>query len=179
MLGVEAEDVDTLDEMNKNINLKRSYEEVFRHIHNHGIAIHGFFIYGLDADSPEKLHHRTEYISRCNVDSMGTSILCPFPGTKLFNKIREENRLRYTNFPADWVRYQFTEIAYKPLLMEVHDLEDIMAKTYHRLYNYRSISWRFFKTCYVTRRLLPAIFACKMSIRFHRLIESTHKYKTY
>lgn len=72
MMGVESEDPDALREIKKPTNikaLKTSYQEVFRRIHDHGIAIHGFFMYGMDVDTPESLRKRTEFIRTCGVDS--------------------------------------------------------------------------------------------------------------
>ncbi len=172
MLGVEAETSDALREMNKNLNLrviKGSYEEVFRRIHKHGIAIHGFFMYGLDLDTPETLRKRTDYIKKSGVDSIGASIACPFPGTRLYEKMREEERLRYTDFPDAWAHYHFSEVAQKPKLMEPHILEDIMWKTYNQLYSRRAILYRFIRTLYVTRNPISTLMAFKYNKRMRTL----------
>ncbi|MDH7557528.1 MAG: radical SAM protein [Candidatus Bathyarchaeota archaeon] len=61
-LGLEAEKTDALEEVNKRMNLKvgvDAYEETFRRINKHGIAVLGAFIYGMDGDTSEKLHQRT------------------------------------------------------------------------------------------------------------------------
>lgn len=61
-LGLEAENTSALEEVNKRLNLKigvDAYEETFHRINQHGIAVLGAFIYGMDGDTPEKLHQRT------------------------------------------------------------------------------------------------------------------------
>ncbi len=128
-------------------------------MHRHKVAVHGFFIFGLDVDTPETLHQRADYITRSGVDSMGPAILCPFPGTALFDKMREENRLLYTNFPEDWSRYNFSQVVYKPSQMEPQELEQIMDEILERLFSYKVIYKKFFRTFLATGSMIPAVAA--------------------
>ena len=64
-LGLEAEDIDALTEVNKRLNMKRgtsSYEQTFDRIHQAGIAVLGAFIFGMDSDTPDKLRRRTDFM---------------------------------------------------------------------------------------------------------------------
>ncbi len=64
-LGLEAEDIDSLTEVNKRLNMKRgtsSYEQTFDRIHQAGIAVLGAFIFGMDGDTPDKLRDRTDFM---------------------------------------------------------------------------------------------------------------------
>ena len=66
-IGLEAEEVDALAEVNKRLNLRRgvdSYDAAFRRIHRAGIAVLGAFIFGMDGDSPEDLRRRSDYMIR-------------------------------------------------------------------------------------------------------------------
>jgi radical SAM superfamily enzyme YgiQ (UPF0313 family) len=161
-LGVEAENPDALKEVNKKLNLRigvHSYEEVFRRINRHGIAVLGAFIYGMDSDTPEALHYRTNYILNSGVDVMEITTLTPLPGTRLFNRLRDEGRLLYTNFPADWDRYDMTEVTYKPLLMEPRELQKAGDESGRRLYSRRAIWHKFFKTWRATHSFITAMWA--------------------
>lgn len=114
-LGLEAEKTDALEEVNKRLNLKigvDAYEETFSRINRHGIAVLGAFIYGLNNDTTEKLHQRTKYILNSGIDVMQVTYLTPLPGTKTFNKLKDEERLLYTDFPSDWPHYDMTEVLY-------------------------------------------------------------------
>ncbi len=160
-IGIEAERADALIEMGKFINVGKDYKEAFRRIHRYGIAVRGFFMYGYDVDTPETIRSRTNYIKKCGVDSVGTSVVCPFPGTKLYDKMRDEKRLRFVNYPDDWARYHFLSVAQKPKLMEVQELENIMLETYQQLYNRQSILLKFFRTLLTSRNLFAAFVAFK------------------
>jgi radical SAM superfamily enzyme YgiQ (UPF0313 family) len=168
MIGVEAENADALREMNKTANLialKKSYEEVFRRVHKHGIAIHGYFMYGLDVDSPDSLRKRTEFIKACSIDSVGVSILCPFPGTPLYERMRREERLRYTNFPQDWVHYDYSQVAHRPKRMSPEMLEQLVSEACGEIYGYGAIRARFFRAIRATRGVRPAICALRYNLR--------------
>ena len=130
-LGLEAEEVDALAEVNKQLNLRRgveSYEEAFRRIHRAGIAVLGAFIFGMDGDTPEKLRHRAEYMVRSRIDVMQKTFLTPLPGTRLFDRLQDEGRLLHTSFPRDWERYDMGEAIHRPRGMAPETLAQVMGE---------------------------------------------------
>jgi len=161
-LGLEAENTCALEEVNKRLNLKigvEAYEETFRRINRHGIAVLGAFIYGMDGDTPERLRHRTDYILKSGIDIMQITYLTPLPGTKTFNKLEDEKRLLYTNFPSDWVHYDMTEVTYRPLSTSHEELAKAMHESTRRLYNRWAIWRKFMKTWRATRNMTTAMWA--------------------
>lgn len=160
-LGVEAENVDALQEVNKNVNVKLhdTYEETFYRINSHGIAVLGSFIYGMDSDTPETLDRRTDYILKSAVDVMQVTYLTPLPGTRLFDRLKTEGRLLYTDFPADWDHYDMTEVTHQPLSMTPQELTDTMTNSVNRLYSRQSLSRKFYKTLRATKSFTTAMWA--------------------
>jgi radical SAM superfamily enzyme YgiQ (UPF0313 family) len=161
-IGIEAESAEALGETNKKLNLSIGigrYEDVFRRINRHGIAVLGAFIYGMDSDTPSALRQRTDYILRSGVDVMQTTYLTPLPGTRLFETLRDQGRLLHTHFPDDWVRYDMTQVIHCPLLLEPQDLRAAMAESNRRLYNRLTLYRKFVKTWYATRDFTTAMWA--------------------
>ncbi|MGD8978765.1 MAG: radical SAM protein [candidate division WOR-3 bacterium] len=161
-IGIEAESAEALGETNKKLNLRIGigrYEDVFRRINRHGIAVLGAFIYGMDSDTPSALRQRTDYILRSGVDVMQTTYLTPLPGTRLFETLRDQGRLLHTHFPDDWVRYDMTQVIHCPLLLEPQDLRAAMAESNRRLYNRLTLYRKFVKTWYATRDFTTAMWA--------------------
>jgi radical SAM superfamily enzyme YgiQ (UPF0313 family) len=161
-VGLEAENSAALDEVNKQLNLHRgvaSYEETFRRFHRHGIAVLGGFIYGLDSDSPADLRRRTEYIVSTGVDAFQLTMLTPLPGTRLFHTLRDQGRLLYTNFPADWDHYDMLEVTHKPASMPPEQLAVVGRHCGRQVYGRRSIWGKFAKTWWATRSLTTALWA--------------------
>lgn len=161
-LGLEAENKEALEKVNKRMNLSLgvdAYEEAFRQINRHGIAVLGAFIYGMDGDTPEKLRQRTDYILKSGIDVMQVTFLTPLPGTKTFDKLRDEGRLLYNDFPSDWVHYDMSEVTYKPLSMNHEELTKAMRESTHRLYEPWTIRRKFMKTWRATRSIKTAMWA--------------------
>lgn len=148
LIGVEAESREALQDIGKNLNIKRrdNYADAFQRIKRHGIAVLGSFIFGMEGDTPEALARRTEYILKSDVDVMQITLMTPLPGTKLYEKIQGEGRLKYTDFPKDWPRYDLTEVVFEPLKMTPQDLVDGISKAGRALYNPVSLWKKYLQT---------------------------------
>jgi radical SAM superfamily enzyme YgiQ (UPF0313 family) len=138
-IGIEAEDTHALQEMNKTLNLnvlgKTKYDDIFALIHQYGIIVDGSFIYGLDTDTPEKLWRRTDFIINSDLDVARTSSITPLPGTRLFNRMKDEGRILYTNFPEDWELYDLEHVVIKPASMKPEELSEIFQETKRLIYS--------------------------------------------
>jgi radical SAM superfamily enzyme YgiQ (UPF0313 family) len=161
-LGLEAEEADALAEVSKLLNLQRgvaSYEQAFRRIHRAGIAVLGAFIFGMDGDTPEGLRQRGEYMVASGVDVMQTTYLTPLPGTRLFDRLRGEGRLLYTDFPADWSHYDMTEVTHRPERMSPETLAEVTSLANARMYRRRVLAQKAMRTLWETRSPAAAMFA--------------------
>jgi radical SAM superfamily enzyme YgiQ (UPF0313 family) len=169
LLGIEAENDVALQDVGKKLNLKflNRYEKVFHHIHSHGIAVLGSFIYGMQHDTFETLARRTEYILNNDVDAVQITLMTPLPGTRLFQKLRDEGRLLYTNFPDDWDHYDMTEVVFKPLLMEPDELFNAFCDAGIALYNHPTLWYKYMKTLSTTRDMTTAMWAYSTNLNYH------------
>ena len=66
----------------KKINKVEEYEEIIKKIHAHGISIHGFFIFGFDADNEDVFRATVDFARRMKLESAQFDLLTPYPGTK-------------------------------------------------------------------------------------------------
>ncbi|PLW93006.1 MAG: B12-binding domain-containing radical SAM protein [Marinilabiliales bacterium] len=181
IIGLESENEHSLAAINKKINLKASrdkYRKAIKKIHKHKIAVLGEFIYGLDTDTPESLKKRTKYLIKSPIDIVLTTLLTPLPGTRLFNKFREENRLVYNNFPDDWVHFDLTEVTNIPLNMSPEKLSEIMSQSNRRLYNKVVIIRRFIKTLINTKSLATAKWAYDSNLNLLNIVRKIENEKT-
>jgi len=177
-LGVEAERKEALEEVNKRLNLGKgvdAYEDAFQRINEHGIAVLGAFIYGMDGNTPEKLRARTNYILKSGVDVRQTTYLTPLPGTRLFRKLKDEERLLYTDFPDDWVHYDMTEVVYRPLLMSPTELSEVMHESTRSLYNRWAVWRKFLKTWRATKNSNAAMWAYNSNINYRNVAFGSRK----
>jgi radical SAM superfamily enzyme YgiQ (UPF0313 family) len=171
-LGLEAEEADALTEVNKVLNLQRgvgSYKGAFRRIHRAGIAVLGAFIFGMDDDTPEKLRHRTEYMVRGGVDVMQKTFLTPLPGTRLFERLRQEGRLLYADFPRDWEHYDMGEAIHRPRGMAPEVLTQVMDDSNRRMYAWPVLAGKALRTLWETRNPTAAMFAWQSNINYRNV----------
>lgn len=179
-LGLEAEEVDALTEVNKRLNLKLgvdAYAAAFRRLQRAGIAVLGAFIFGMDGDTPDKLRRRGDYMAGSAIDVMQTTVLTPLPGTHLFDRYRQEGRLLYTHFPEDWDRYDMTEVLHHPRRMAAATLTREMAALNDRLYAWPSLLTRAGRTLWRTRNILTTMFALASNLNYRTVTQASAREK--
>jgi radical SAM superfamily enzyme YgiQ (UPF0313 family) len=171
-LGIEAEDGDALEAVNKRLNAKRgadSYAQVFERIHEAGIAVLGAFVFGMDSDTPEKLRRRADYIIESGVDVMQTTAMTPLPGTRLYSRLKKESRLLYEDFPYAWDRYNLTEVVFEPRLMAVEEMTRVMRECLDRIYDMRVLKDKAKQTLALTGRWDTTEFAWEANLSYREI----------
>lgn len=172
-LGIESELIDQLESANKKLNVKigtDNFAKVYDKIHEHGIAVLGAFIYGLDSDTPETIENRTNYILDSDIDAMQASILTPLPGTPLFNRMKQSNRLIHNNFPDDWVRYDFVEVTYKPKLMTAKTLTESVNSAWETLYDEKRLKRKFLNALKSIKNPISATWSYNSNLHYHNMV---------
>lgn len=172
ILGLEADEVDALEEVHKQLNIQKgvnSYAQAFGRIHQAGIAVLGTFIFGMDSDTPERLQQRATFMIKSGIDAMQISYLTPLPGTRLFDRYRTENRLLYTNFPKDWDHYDVMEATHCPRRLEAAHLTQIMGELSQRIYAWPVLFRKAATTFWKTRRFTATKFAWDFNIGYRNI----------
>ena len=106
-LGIESPDAQVLDgHMGKKVNLKYlDDDDVMGKMHGYGIGVVGSFIVGNDDDTLNTYDNIATYIDEKKIDIPNVGFLVPFPGTRLEQRLEEENRLPERDFPREWSYY--------------------------------------------------------------------------
>ena len=174
-IGIETEDIDTLKEVNKKLNLSRgvdSYEQSFRKIQKAGIAVLGAFIFGMDNDDDLKLSNRAKYCIKSGVDVIQTTTLTPLPGTRLFKNLKQNNRLIYNHFPKDWDHFDMAEVVFHPEKMTADELNDRMSTINDKIYSWPIILKKALGTFLHTRDFMATMFAVNSNINYRNVSKS-------
>jgi radical SAM superfamily enzyme YgiQ (UPF0313 family) len=132
-IGFESVNEESLKGMHKVRNLRvgvNNYIEVIRRIHEHGMAVHGAFVFGGDGDRKDVFHRSIDFLLDSKIDSAQLTILTPLPGTRLYNRLLLEGRLLRTNYPEDWEFYDFAEAVFVPKHMSPYELEEGVLQVY-------------------------------------------------
>ena len=133
-----------------------------------GLAVLGAFIFGMDGDTPDKLLERTSYMLHQPVDVMQTTFLTPLPGTRLFERYCSEDRLLYTDFPADWGYYDMTKVVHRPRGMTAEELEQAGEACNRRLHALPVLVGKALGTILRTRNIMAGMFAWGSNLNYRR-----------
>ncbi len=146
LVGVETLSQSNMDSLNKRLDVNRHAERLAR-IRRAGIAIGGYFILGLDADSREAFAKTFKFIHDSRISLPILNLLLPAPGTGVFEKLRRQGRLPLENNESmlrNNERYATasSHCLYLPKQMSPADAEAAFLDLYGQLTTCREIAWR-------------------------------------
>ena len=98
LVGLESIDEKSQEMIGKLRALKISVSEAVHRYHEEGIALCGALIFGFDHQDKTIFDRTIEFVSKNRVDAIPLGVLCPFPGTRLYNRLLAEGRL----FDPEW-----------------------------------------------------------------------------
>jgi|TARA_B100001971_G_C18257866_1_gene583815 radical SAM superfamily enzyme YgiQ (UPF0313 family) len=179
-LGIESELVDQLESTNKKTNVKigvDNFAKVYDKIHEYGMAVIGAFLYGLETDTKETIENRTRYMINADIDAMQTTVITPLPGTAFFERMQNEDRLIYNNFPDDWAHYDFVEVVFKPKLMTAEGLSKSIYSAWKTLYDDKRLKRKFIDALRLTKNPISATWSYNSDLHYHSLVFEHKKEK--
>jgi len=177
-IGFESLNEDFLRAANKRQNLKkgvRSYNDVIKRIHDHGIAVLASFIYGTDFDTRDSLLRLVDFISESTIDATSVKPLTPFPGTRLYERLKEEGRLLDDHY---WLEDPYPLFTFQPKKLSLQELTEA---TLHFLdvYNPLNSMGYFIKSYRLTKSMSASFIAFLVNIsdnRTYRKYIKRHKH---
>jgi radical SAM superfamily enzyme YgiQ (UPF0313 family) len=120
LVGIESIEPESRTAHRKNQNRVSELAGAIKNIRNAGISLYGSFIYGLDGDTLDTPAAILDFIGETKLDVPGINILRPIPGTKVFDRLREEGRLLFDPLDITAFRYTFgQEMLYRPKNIEI------------------------------------------------------------
>jgi radical SAM superfamily enzyme YgiQ (UPF0313 family) len=131
-VGFDSINPASLKEADKPFNDPSGYTDTVKLFHKYGISVIGAVIFGFDNDYPDVFERTWDFIEESGLDQVSFHVLIPYPGTPLFDRLRGDGRLLYTNFPDDWRHYSYDDVAYRPLNMSPEMLLEKKLEIEHR-----------------------------------------------
>lgn len=134
VIGFESVHFDSLYQLdNKNWKLKQlpGYGQAIEKIQSYGIGVYGTFIVGLDEDNKNVFGETEDFIKRNNLYGVNITVPTPLPGTRLREKMHNENRILID----DWSFYTFWDVNIIPKKMQVMELEEGLLQIYKNIFD--------------------------------------------
>jgi radical SAM superfamily enzyme YgiQ (UPF0313 family) len=143
LIGLESVNPTALDGLETRRNWKHGrvgrYRQAIETIQGHGIAVNACFILGLDGDGPEVFDAIAAFVDDTNPFDVQITVLTPFPGTPLYDRLLEEGRILH---PGAWEMCTLFDVNYVPSHMTVADLEAGLVRLGLDIYSLESLDRR-------------------------------------
>jgi len=155
-IGFETLSPASLAAVGKKINVVDDYERVIKRIHSHGIAIHGFFIFGFDEEDEGVFRRTVHFAQKMRLETAQFDYLTPYPGTAFGESLDKAGRI----VTKDWARYGYEPI-FEPRSMTRETLQRGHDWAWCEFYSLPSIWGRL----RVARRNLVVLWATNLYYR--------------
>ena len=140
-VGFESLSQEILNGLGKTFYKVNQYETAIRILHDLGIGIQGSFIFGHDEDPPDVFPRVIDFCHRNRMEAVLFSLLTPFPGTRIFQRLLRENRILHFN----WEKYDMNHVVFRPRQMTPEMLEKGFLAAYEKVYSAASLAKRLLK----------------------------------
>lgn len=138
----------------------RDYGRSLHELQSRGVTVNGCFVLGLDDHGAEIFAEVLDFAERHALWEVQVTVLTPFPGTPLHERLEREGRLLH---PDRWERCTLFDVNYLPARMSVEQLRFGLRWLTERLYSDAALRRR--RRAFLARRRaarygLPSISRC-------------------
>ncbi|WP_449244060.1 B12-binding domain-containing radical SAM protein [Desulfobacca acetoxidans] len=109
--------------------------------HDHGIKVHGMFIFGSEEDTIQVLRDTVGFSQEIDVDSLQYLILTPIPGTPIYDELQSQDRLLH----HDWQYYDGHHAVFVPRYMTPYELQMETLRAMKHFYTWPSVLKRLWR----------------------------------
>lgn len=138
-IGFESINKQALQQSNKNQNQIEQYEILINLLHQNSIMINASLVFGFDTDTLQTFQDTLQWLIKNKIHTMTAHILTPYPGTKLYKRFLEEDRITDFNL----AHYNTAHVVFTPTRISKEDLYEGYIKIYKDFYSLRNIIKRF------------------------------------
>ena len=109
--------------------------------HDHGIAVEGTILLGLDNQSEEDIRRLVDFLLEINLDLAEFTVLTPFPHTKAWEDLKRQDRI----FSLDWDDYSADKVVFQPKQMSPRRLQEMLDYAWNTFYQDEPQELKMFK----------------------------------
>jgi radical SAM superfamily enzyme YgiQ (UPF0313 family) len=134
-VGFETLSESNLHQSNKKQNLGKDYRAAVDRLHSLGIMINGSFVFGLDDDKKDVFKRTVDWAVESGLTTSTFHILTPYPGTRLFQAMKDQKRILHRN----WDLYDTRQVVYKTVGLNADELKEGYDWAYKSFYSWGNI----------------------------------------
>jgi radical SAM superfamily enzyme YgiQ (UPF0313 family) len=115
--------------------------ERIRRYHEHGIAVEGTVLLGLDEHREDDIRRLIDFLLEINLDIAEFTILTPFPHTRAFEDLHRSGRI----LSYDWNDYTADKVVFRPKNMTPEKLQELYDYAWDTFYRDEPQTYKMFK----------------------------------
>ena len=159
--GIESVSEDQLQSMRKALKEIEHLENAIKKIKKMGILIHASMVFGFDNDTKEIFNETVQFLIKNKVSTVSFNVLTPYPGTKIYDELKSENRLT----TSDWKYYDHNTVVFKPKNMTPYELQMGKINARKKFYSVPSVLRRLSGNLYNPALYLPLNYGHMKQVR--------------
>lgn len=134
-IGFESINNESIESIHKTQNNINEYNYLVELLHDSGIMINASLVFGFDYDTKDTFGQTLEWLISNKIETMTAHILTPYPGTKIYKRLLQENRI----FDFDLSKYNTSNVVFYPKNMAPEELSKGYLKIYEDFYSFKNI----------------------------------------
>ncbi|MCX7876806.1 MAG: B12-binding domain-containing radical SAM protein [Melioribacteraceae bacterium] len=134
-IGFESINEDSIKSASKEQNKIDKYELLINLLHENNIMVNASLVFGFDFDTKDIFSKTLDWLIRNKIETMTSHILTPYPGTKLYKKLLNENRI----IDFDLRKYNTSNVVFNPKNMTADELKEGYLDMYKEFYSIKNI----------------------------------------
>jgi len=147
-IGVESASSTVLKSIGKRVSPEQNRKAI-EMIKEAGISVVVSLIIGYPGETLEDIRHTLDFVYKAKPDDVYVCIATPYPGTKLYNLIKEKG----WKMSPDWSQYDTLNPVFENPLIPGEKLLEIREKFYHKFYSPLYVLRQMFKGGFYNRIL--------------------------
>jgi len=161
LIGFESINTNTIHSIGKTHNKVERYANLISLFNNNNISILASLILGFDEDDINIFSSVLNFLKRNNIPRVLLNILVPFPGTELYNKFSNSNRIINNNLSL----YDACHVVFQPKNLAINQLENKFWELYKKFYSIKEIFGRLTKLS-----ITDWVYLLSANLRFRKLV---------
>lgn len=134
-IGFESVNSKNLLSCHKGQNKIEQYDQTIAKIHQRHMMVNASLVFGFDHDDSSVFKTTLNWLVRNKVETMTSHILTPYPGTRFYQRLQNENRI----LDHDLRKYNTAYAVFQPKQMSARELQDGYQWIYSQFYSFRNI----------------------------------------
>lgn len=139
LIGFESLNDKNLQSMDKRFNkMGGGYERALENLRRHRVRVYATFVFGYENDTRASFDETVEFAIEQRFYIAAFNHLTPFPGTRLYEQLKLEGRLR---FDAWWLdeRYRYNDLPFFPARLSPDEVTRLCVAARRKFYRWSSI----------------------------------------